>query len=103
MYIADYDGLIVMGNDNYVRILFTVSRETLAVENFGELSDKMHLAEYTLANLWFLWIENISITVFIVDSVILIIILVHELRKVASIMSSHKTFSTDSMIQGYCV
>ena len=47
---------------------------------------------------WFLWIENINITVFIVDSVILIHHAVCELRKVASVMSSCFIFSIDSMI-----
>ena len=42
------------------------------VGNFGEFLDKMHLVEKTLANFYFLWIENINITVLIVDSIIFI-------------------------------
>ena len=58
-----------------------------------------------LANLWCPWIENINITVSIVDSVILIYQLAYELRKVglASVLSSSFTFSIDSMIWGYHV
>ena len=53
---------------NLFKIPNIVQRETLAVANFGELLDKIQLWRI----LWFLWIENINITVFIADSVILI-------------------------------
>ena len=64
--------------------------------NFGELLDKMHLAEQTLANLWFPWIENVNITVVYCRFRYLDILA--RLKKVASVMSSCYTFSIDPVV-----